>query len=614
MRCNPWRWLWGVIPIAMLTWLAITWEREGIETDLQSRAESALSSNGYGWGRIDIEGRDILLSGVAPDDAEPYRASKAVREVKGVRIVRTRTDARSSKVAKADASDAKTKVAVEDSGRDADVSISEAKSKVKKSGKAAPYPDHDWARREEEARQARIAALADKAETVGVEDRPAEADVSVSEARVKSEKSGKPYPNYGWARGEEEARESRIAAILAQLLAAARGSGGDNEAETDGPGMTAEEAAALEKARRERLEKYALIMREQRARLAATEPEREAWGAEARTLEDARWERVLAALARMDEDDDAASAAKIELERLAEEKAAREKAEQERLAAEEAERERLAEEEAARKAEEERLAAEEAERERRAEEEAARKAEEERLAAEEAERERRAEEEAARKAEEERLAAEEAERERRAEEDAARKAEEERLAAEKAEADAEAKRLAEEKAEAEAEAAAKREAEEEAQRQAEAAEAERERAAAAERDAEQAKRKAEADHCNGLMKSAMAEGVINFATAKSDIKSNSFLTLDRLAGIVEVCPQAHITIYGHTDSQGEIENNQALSEKRADAVAEYLVGKGVDASRLKTEGFGELRPVASNDTPEGMRKNRRIEFKVTPAP
>lgn len=566
MRCNPWRWLWGVIPIAMLTWLAITWEREGIETDLQSRAESALSSNGYGWGRIDIEGRDILLSGVAPDDAEPYRASKAVREVKGVRIVRTRTDARSSKAAKADASDAKTKVAVEDSGRDADVSISEAKSKAKKSGKAALYPDHDWARREEEARQARIAALADKAETVGVEDRPAEADVSVSEARVKSEKSGKPYPDYGWARGEEEARESRIAAILAQLLAAARGSGGDSAAETDGPGMTAEEAAALEKARRERLEKYALIMREQRARLAATEPEREAWGAEARTLEDARWERVLAALARMDADDDAASAAKIELERLAEEKAAREKAEQERLAAEEAERERLAEEEAARKAEEERLAAEEAER------------------------------------------------ERRAEEDAARKAEEERLAAEKAEADAEAKRLAEEKAEAEAEAAAKREAEEEAQRQAEAAEAERERAAAAERDAEQAKRKAEADHCNGLMKSAMAEGVINFATAKSDIKSNSFLTLDRLAGIVEVCPQAHITIYGHTDSQGEIENNQALSEKRADAVAEYLVGKGVDASRLKTEGFGELRPVASNDTPEGMRKNRRIEFKVTPAP
>lgn len=591
MRCNPWRWLWGVIPIAMLTWLAITWEREGIETDLQSRAESALSSNGYGWGRIDIEGRDILLSGVAPDDAEPYRASKAVREVKGVRIVRTRTDARSSKAAKADASDAKTKVAVEDSGRDADVSISEAKSKAKKSGKAAPYPDHDWARREEEARQARIAALAEKAETVGVEDRPAEADVSVSEARVKSEKSGKPYPDYGWARGEEEARESRIAAILAQLLAAARGSGGDSEAETDGPGMTAEEAAALEDARRERLEKFALIMREQRARLAATEPEREAWGAEARTLEDARWERVLAALARMDEDDDAASAAKIELERLAEEKAAREKAEQERLAAEEAERERLAEEEAARKAEEE-----------------------ERLAAEEAERERRADEEAARKAEEERLAAEEAERDRRAEEEAARKAEEERLAAEKAEADAEAKRLAEEKAEAEAEAAAKREAEEEAQRQAEAAEAERERAAAAERDAEQAKRKAEADHCNGLMKSAMAEGVINFATAKSDIKSNSFLTLDRLAGIVEVCPQAHITIYGHTDSQGEIENNQALSEKRADAVAEYLVGKGVDASRLKTEGFGELRPVASNDTPEGMRKNRRIEFKVTPAP
>ena len=134
MRCNPWRWLWGVIPIAMLTWLAITWEREGIETDLQTRAESALRSKGYGWGRIDIEGRDILLSGVAPDNAEPYRASKAVREVKGVRIVRTRTDARSDKAATADASGAKEMVGVEDGASEADVSISDAKVKSKKGG------------------------------------------------------------------------------------------------------------------------------------------------------------------------------------------------------------------------------------------------------------------------------------------------------------------------------------------------------------------------------------------------------------------------------------------------------------------------------------------------
>ena len=542
MRCNPWRWLWGVIPIAMLTWLAITWEREGIETDLQTRAESALRSKGYGWGRIDIEGRDILLSGVAPDNAEPYRASKAVREVKGVRIVRTRTDARSDKAATADASGAKEMVGVEDGASEADVSISDAKVKSKKGGK--PYPSNDWARSEEDARQARIAAMSEKSDKVEVEDGSGEADVSVSEARVKSKKGGKPYPAYDWARGEEDARQLRLAAILAQWLEAAKANGGESEAGSY-VGMTAEEAAALEKARQERLAKYAAIMSEQREQLAAAAPDLETWAVEARALEDARWDREQAAFARMLEDDDAAS-----------------KAEEERLAAEEAERERLAEEDAARKAEEERLAAEKA----AAENAAAEKA--------------RAEDEA-------------------------------RL---QAEAEAEAQRLAEEKAKAEAEAEAKREAEAEAQRKAAEAEAEQERAAAVEKEAEQAKRKAEADHCHGLMKSAMAEGVINFETAKSEIKSNSFLTLDRLAGIVEVCPQANITVYGHTDSQGEIENNQVLSEKRANAVAEYLIKKGVDASRLKTEGFGELRPVASNDTPEGMSKNRRIEFKVTPVP
>lgn len=99
MRCNPWRWLWGVIPIAMLTWLAFTWEREGIETDLRSRSEAALQDQGYSWGEVSVEGRDAFLSGVAPDEAQPYRATETVRKVRGVRIVRSRTDGSPAAVA-----------------------------------------------------------------------------------------------------------------------------------------------------------------------------------------------------------------------------------------------------------------------------------------------------------------------------------------------------------------------------------------------------------------------------------------------------------------------------------------------------------------------------------
>ena len=71
-----------------------------------------------------------------------------------------------------------------------------------------------------------------------------------------------------------------------------------------------------------------------------------------------------------------------------------------------------------------------------------------------------------------------------------------------------------------------------------------------------------------------------------------------------------IDIDGHTDSQGSNESNQVLSDNRAGAVKEYLMKKGVDASRLKSTGYGEDKPVADNSTAAGRAKNRRTEMKV----
>jgi len=69
-----------------------------------------------------------------------------------------------------------------------------------------------------------------------------------------------------------------------------------------------------------------------------------------------------------------------------------------------------------------------------------------------------------------------------------------------------------------------------------------------------------------------------------------------------------VEISGHTDSVGSEEYNQALSLRRAQAVKNWLVQKGIAANRMKTVGKGENEPVASNDTAEGRAKNRRIEF------
>ena len=92
MRCNPWRWLWGLIPVAMLTAGAFMTERAGIEADLSLRAQQAFERQGLSWAQASFEGRDAILTGKASEDDEPKQALDALRRVWGVRISKSRTD------------------------------------------------------------------------------------------------------------------------------------------------------------------------------------------------------------------------------------------------------------------------------------------------------------------------------------------------------------------------------------------------------------------------------------------------------------------------------------------------------------------------------------------
>jgi OOP family OmpA-OmpF porin len=103
---------------------------------------------------------------------------------------------------------------------------------------------------------------------------------------------------------------------------------------------------------------------------------------------------------------------------------------------------------------------------------------------------------------------------------------------------------------------------------------------------------------------------INFATGKSKIKPESFPILDEAVEVLKEYESLNLLISGHTDSVGRPDKNQKLSDDRAASVKAYMVGKGIDASRIETRGAGSNEPIADNDTKEGRAQNRRIEFKI----
>ncbi|MCF8297913.1 MAG: OmpA family protein [Saprospiraceae bacterium] len=103
---------------------------------------------------------------------------------------------------------------------------------------------------------------------------------------------------------------------------------------------------------------------------------------------------------------------------------------------------------------------------------------------------------------------------------------------------------------------------------------------------------------------------IFFDTGKSTLRKESTSELERLQKLMEDVPTLKIEISGHTDNVGSETMNQGLSEKRAKAVVDYLIGKGIDQARLTYKGFGFAQPIATNDTEEGRQQNRRTEFKI----
>ena len=98
--------------------------------------------------------------------------------------------------------------------------------------------------------------------------------------------------------------------------------------------------------------------------------------------------------------------------------------------------------------------------------------------------------------------------------------------------------------------------------------------------------------------------------SQSTVKSEAYPMLDEAATVLRNNPDLNVEIQGHTDNTGTAKYNLWLSQQRAESAMNYLVDKGIDPGTLTAKGYGFEQPVASNDTPEGRAKNRRVEFRA----
>jgi outer membrane protein OmpA-like peptidoglycan-associated protein len=105
-------------------------------------------------------------------------------------------------------------------------------------------------------------------------------------------------------------------------------------------------------------------------------------------------------------------------------------------------------------------------------------------------------------------------------------------------------------------------------------------------------------------------GDLLFATNSATLSPQSVDEVTKVADVLVKYPENRIQVSGHTDSTGSDEYNKQLSLKRADAVAQVLLGRGVKSAQIATAGAGELQPVADNGTAEGRAKNRRVQLHI----
>ena len=122
---------------------------------------------------------------------------------------------------------------------------------------------------------------------------------------------------------------------------------------------------------------------------------------------------------------------------------------------------------------------------------------------------------------------------------------------------------------------------------------------------------AEVERVGEGIKVTLNENTVNFDFNSANLTTLAKTNLDKLITVLKNNPDTNINIYGHTDSIGSDAVNLRISSQRAEAVKNYLVAKGISASRMFTEGLGKSSPIASNDTDAGRAKNRRVEFAIT---
>lgn len=109
----------------------------------------------------------------------------------------------------------------------------------------------------------------------------------------------------------------------------------------------------------------------------------------------------------------------------------------------------------------------------------------------------------------------------------------------------------------------------------------------------------------------MTLGDILFTTGKAELTSGAYDRIERLAQFMQRYPARTVKIEGHTDSTGNADSNLRLSENRAQAVRDALTARGVNPSRIVTQGYGETQPVASNSNDSGRQQNRRVDIVIS---
>ncbi len=122
---------------------------------------------------------------------------------------------------------------------------------------------------------------------------------------------------------------------------------------------------------------------------------------------------------------------------------------------------------------------------------------------------------------------------------------------------------------------------------------------------------AKAEACQKELAAIVSANPVDFLRDRIELTAKGKASVTELAVVIRACPGMNIEIQGHTDKTGKRQANIRLSKSRAEAVKDYLVGLGLSPDLLTAVGFGPDRPVASNRTEAGRRKNRRIEFRVS---